>query len=122
MAAVGRCCGGTLTELAITMEGLTASIVMGVTSTQEFKNVRHLELHMLIFTGPWLESGKWQSHLDRLEKIRWDIEQILRLTVILPPPIQTLTSVGLREDDRRLAIRGRLSRTPTSKDLQYRPR
>ena len=92
VAAVGKCCGGSLVELAVTIDDRSIGCIMtGVTSLQEFKRLQHLELDTRVFAGPTIDSGERVFHTDRPEKIKWKVEQIPPLTQMLPPSIDTLT-------------------------------
>ena len=108
VAAVASCCGDTLTDLAITIEGHIGSIVTGVTSLHQFTKLEHLQLDMRVFLGPSIESDERISHLHKPEQIKWKLEHVPPLTRTLPRTTQTLILNGLRDDDRRPAVCGHL--------------
>jgi hypothetical protein len=59
--ALARHCGNTLLEVAITIDELFGDIVNGASSFLALPNIRKLEVDILVFCGPPIESGQRQG-------------------------------------------------------------
>ena len=90
--AIGRCCGSTIEDLAITVDSVMGEIVTGVVSMKEFTSLKHLEVDVSIFCGPSIASGQRRGYGGTPGN--WDPTQIARLIDILPPLLETITIVG----------------------------
>jgi hypothetical protein len=56
--ALGRHCGSHITELALTIDELYGDIINGASTFLAFTNLKSLEVDVLVFCGPPIESGQ----------------------------------------------------------------
>ncbi|KAI1848864.1 hypothetical protein JX266_005292 [Neoarthrinium moseri] len=86
-AAIGRYCGHQLTDLALTVDGLSGEIVTGIVSLQEFTCLERAELDVALFAGPSPESGE-MAGLEACGPSKgfqkWSPAMVPKLTEILP--------------------------------------
>ena len=90
VAAIGRCCGGTIEELAITADCVFGEVITGVACMKEFTALKRLEVDMSIFCGPSVTSGLRQGEDGDV----WESAQTEALINILPESLESLTMVG----------------------------
>ena len=103
VAAIGRCCGGTVEDLAITIDCLYGEVVTGVVSMKEFTALKRLEVDVSIFCGPSIASGMRLGHGGNQPS--WELEHMAALVDILPSSLESLTMVGFgHEADVRQSI------------------
>ena len=91
VAAIGRCCGATLEELAITADCIYGEVITGVASMKDFTALKRLEVDVSHFCGPSITSGLRQGEDGDV----WEFAQTEALINILPESLESLTMVGL---------------------------
>ena len=88
--AVARHCGGTLKELALTVDDWELDIIQGASSFLSFPNLVSLEIDALILRGPPIESGQ-RRHEDNDPSAAgerpWTEYDIPCIGTMLPPSI-----------------------------------
>ncbi|KAI0204419.1 hypothetical protein F4808DRAFT_413464 [Astrocystis sublimbata] len=95
VAAIEKQVGSQLQHLAVTVEVNSINgINAGVTSMHGFSRLQTLEMDLLTFYGPSIESGEKAGILEtppRPGHRRWTVDAIPPLSEILPPCLRTFT-------------------------------
>ncbi len=104
--SIAEHCGQSITDLAITLDGMFGDIINGASSFRAFPNLRSLEFDLRICYGPPLESGQKQGMAGEVPEGQtpWSIEDIPCLGYMLPEGVMDVQINTDHEDQDKTAL------------------